>query len=56
SILLVEQNARMALGLAQRGYVVETGRMVMEGPTSELRQSKEIQRAYLGKGYREVWE
>jgi branched-chain amino acid transport system ATP-binding protein len=56
SILLVEQNARMALGLAQRGYVVETGRMVMEGPTSELKASNEIQRAYLGKGYREVWE
>jgi len=56
SILLVEQNARMALGLAQRGYVLETGRMVMEGPTSELKASNEIQRAYLGKGYREVWE
>jgi branched-chain amino acid transport system ATP-binding protein len=56
SILLVEQNARLALNLAQRGYVVETGRMVMEGLTSELRQSNEIQRAYLGKGYREVWE
>ncbi|MEN6472945.1 MAG: ABC transporter ATP-binding protein [Syntrophaceae bacterium] len=56
SLLLVEQNARMALGLAQRGYVVETGRIVMEGPTSELKASNEIQRAYLGKGYREVWE
>jgi len=56
SILLVEQNARMALGLAQRGYVVETGRMVMEGQTPELKASNEIQRAYLGKGYREVWE
>lgn len=56
SILLVEQNARLALKLAQRGYVIETGRIVMEGPTSELRQSNEIQRAYLGKGYREVWE
>jgi len=56
SILLVEQNARMALGLAQRGYVVETGRMVMEGTTPELKSSNEIQRSYLGKGYREVWE
>ena len=56
SILLVEQNAKLALKLAHRGYVIETGRVVMEGPTSELRESKEIQRAYLGKGYREVWE
>jgi branched-chain amino acid transport system ATP-binding protein len=56
SILLVEQNAKLALKLAHRGYVIETGRVVMEGPTSELRESNEIQRAYLGKGYREVWE
>jgi branched-chain amino acid transport system ATP-binding protein len=56
SILLVEQNAKLALKLAHRGYVIETGRIVMEGPTSELRESNEIQRAYLGKGYREVWE
>jgi len=56
SILLVEQNARMALNLAQRGYVIETGRIVMEGLSSELSQSNEIQRAYLGKGYKEVWE
>ncbi|MFZ5573157.1 MAG: ABC transporter ATP-binding protein [Thermodesulfobacteriota bacterium] len=56
SILLVEQNARLALNLARRAYVIETGRIVMEGPTDQLRESKEIQRAYLGKGYREVWE
>jgi branched-chain amino acid transport system ATP-binding protein len=56
SILLVEQNARLALNLAHRGYVIETGRIVMEGQSGELRQSNEIQRAYLGKGYREVWE
>ena len=56
SMLLVEQNARLALNLAHRGYVVETGRIVMEGNTGELRESNEIQRAYLGKGYREVWE
>ncbi len=56
SMLLVEQNARLALNLAHRGYVVETGRIVMEGTTGELRESNEIQRAYLGKGYREVWE
>ena len=56
SILLVEQNAKLALKLAHRGYVIETGRIVMEGPTDELAASNEIQRAYLGKGYREVWE
>jgi branched-chain amino acid transport system ATP-binding protein len=56
SILLVEQNARLALNLAHRGYVIETGRIVMEGQSAELAQSNEIQRAYLGKGYKEVWE
>jgi branched-chain amino acid transport system ATP-binding protein len=56
SILLVEQNARLALNLAHRGYVIETGRIVMEGQSTELAQSNEIQRAYLGKGYKEVWE
>jgi branched-chain amino acid transport system ATP-binding protein len=56
SILLVEQNARLALNLAHRGYVIETGRIVMEGQSVELGQSNEIQRAYLGKGYKEVWE
>jgi branched-chain amino acid transport system ATP-binding protein len=56
SILLVEQNAKMALNIAGRGYVIETGRIVMEGSSSELRESNEIQRAYLGKGYKEVWE
>ncbi len=56
SILLVEQNARLALNLAHRGYVIETGRIVMEGQSDELGRSNEIQRAYLGKGYKEVWE
>ncbi len=56
SILLVEQNAKMALNVAHRGYVIETGRIVMEGSSMELKESNEIQRAYLGKGYREVWE
>jgi branched-chain amino acid transport system ATP-binding protein len=56
SILLVEQNARLALNLANRGYVIETGRIVMEGESQELGRSNEIQRAYLGKGYKEVWE
>ncbi len=56
TILLVEQNARAALKLADRGYVMETGRIILEGPAAELKEDPEVQRAYLGKGYREVWE
>jgi branched-chain amino acid transport system ATP-binding protein len=56
TILLVEQNARAALKLADRGYVIETGRIILDGAASELREAPEVQRAYLGKGYREVWE
>ena len=52
----MEQNARIALGLAERGYIIETGRIVLEGNCRELKQSNEIKRAYLGKDYREVWE
>lgn len=56
TVLLVEQNARMALDLADRGYVIETGLMVMEGDCRDLKQNREIERAYLGKGYQEIWE
>jgi branched-chain amino acid transport system ATP-binding protein len=56
TILLVEQNARAALKLADRGYVIETGRIILQGPAGELQEDPEVQRAYLGKGYREVWE
>lgn len=56
TILLVEQNARAALKLADRGYVMETGRIILEGPAAELQEDPEVQRSYLGKGYREVWE
>jgi branched-chain amino acid transport system ATP-binding protein len=56
TVLLVEQNARWALKIADRGYVIETGRIVMEGSAEELLDNREVQRAYLGKGYREVWE
>ena len=48
TILLVEQNARGALGVADRGYVLETGRMVLQGPSGELLSNKNVQRAYLG--------
>jgi branched-chain amino acid transport system ATP-binding protein len=56
TLLLVEQNARAALKLADRGYVIETGRIILDGAAAELREAPEVQRAYLGKGYREVWE
>jgi branched-chain amino acid transport system ATP-binding protein len=48
TILLVEQNARMALQFAQRGYVLETGTLVLEGPSRELLENPEVKRAYLG--------
>jgi branched-chain amino acid transport system ATP-binding protein len=48
TILLVEQNARMALQFAQRGYVLETGALVLEGPSQELLENPEVKRAYLG--------
>jgi branched-chain amino acid transport system ATP-binding protein len=48
SILLVEQNAHLALGLAQWAYVLETGEVVIEGPGKALLESEEIRKAYLG--------
>lgn len=48
TILLVEQNARMALQFAQRGYVLETGMLVLEGPSQELLENPEVKKAYLG--------
>jgi branched-chain amino acid transport system ATP-binding protein len=56
TILLAEQNARAALGVSDRGYVMETGKIVAQGTAAELMRDREVQRAYLGKGYREVWE
>ncbi|MCE5322923.1 ABC transporter ATP-binding protein [bacterium] len=56
TVLIVEQNAKAALGIAKRAYVMETGRIVMEGQASELAKNPEIQRAYLGKGYRQMSE
>jgi branched-chain amino acid transport system ATP-binding protein len=48
TILLVEQNANYALDLADRGYVLETGRVVLSASSVELRKDPEVQRAYLG--------
>ncbi len=49
TILLVEQNARGALAIADRGYVLETGRMILQGPSEDLLANKDVQRAYLGR-------
>ena len=48
TILLVEQNANLALSIADRAYVVETGRIVLSGQAEELTASEEIKNAYLG--------
>lgn len=49
SVLLVEQNARLALRLANRGYILETGRLVEEGDTTDLLEGDLVKRAYLGR-------
>ena len=61
SILLVEQNARMALEVADYGYVMENGKIVLDGPAEKLRDNEDIQEFYLGlssiagkKSFREV--
>jgi branched-chain amino acid transport system ATP-binding protein len=56
TILLVEQNAKAALKLADRGYVLETGKVILEGPADELLENAEVKRAYLGKDKKEIWE
>ena len=56
TVLLVEQNARAALKMAHRGYVLDNGRMILEGTAAELLDNKEVQRAYLGKDKKEIWE
>jgi branched-chain amino acid transport system ATP-binding protein len=48
TVLLVEQNARAALKIADRGYVLETGRVVLSGPAGELLQDERVRKAYLG--------
>lgn len=49
TVLLVEQNAKAALKIADRGYVIETGRIILQGPAAELLENREVQRAYLGR-------
>ena len=48
TVLLVEQNANMALSIASRAYVLETGRITLSGDAGELAQSEAVRRAYLG--------
>jgi len=61
AILLVEQNARAALGIADYGYVMENGRVVLEGPADKLKDNEDVQEFYMGlstvgskKSYREI--
>ncbi len=56
TVFLVEQNAIAALEVADRAYVMETGEIILEGEASDLVRSPEVRRAYLGKGYKEIWE
>ena len=51
TILLIEQNANMALKVAEYGYVLETGRITLHGPAKELRSNEEVKRAYLGNAH-----
>lgn len=56
TIFLVEQNAKAALKYSDRGYVMENGKIVMQGKSNELAEDNEIKRAYLGKEYKQKWE
>jgi branched-chain amino acid transport system ATP-binding protein len=49
TVLLVEQNARSALRIANSGYVLETGRIILQGPAEDLLLNRDVQRAYLGR-------
>jgi branched-chain amino acid transport system ATP-binding protein len=49
TVLLVEQNAKAALGIADRGYVLETGKVILQGPADDLLANQDVQRAYLGR-------
>lgn len=49
TVLLIEQNAKAALGIADRGYVLETGKIIVQGPADDLLANRDVQRAYLGR-------
>ncbi len=54
TILVVEQNAKAILKIADRGYVMETGSLILEGSSGELLNNRDVQRAYLGKDYKSI--
>jgi branched-chain amino acid transport system ATP-binding protein len=56
TVLMVEQNARASLKISDRGYVLETGRVVLQGRSDELMNDSDVKRAYLGKDYKTFWE
>jgi len=56
TVLLVEQNAKAALKMADRAYVLETGKIILEGNAADLLENPEVQRAYLGKEKKDIWE
>lgn len=56
TVLLIEQNARAALQIADRGYVLETGKIVLQGEGAMLLEHREVKRAYLGKGAKQIWD
>ena len=56
TILLVEQNAREALRISHRAYVLDTGRIILTGTGGELLSNDEVKRVFLGKDYRGKWE
>ncbi|HSA03581.1 MAG TPA: branched-chain amino acid ABC transporter ATP-binding protein, partial [Candidatus Paceibacterota bacterium] len=56
TVLIVEQNAMATLRIADRVYVLETGEIILAGDSADLLHHPEVKRAYLGKGYKEVWE
>jgi branched-chain amino acid transport system ATP-binding protein len=56
TVLLVEQNAKVALNTANRGYVLETGKVILDGDAADLMENRDVQRAYLGRDKKEIWE
>jgi branched-chain amino acid transport system ATP-binding protein len=56
TVLLVEQNANAALRIADRGYVMETGKIILEQDALSLLKNQEVKRAYLGRDKREIWD
>ena len=56
TILIVEQNARASLRISDRGYVLETGRVILQGSSDDLLNDSDVKRAYLGKDYKTFWE